>query len=105
MAFAMSWIKRRKRNSQVGNVIHILQKPRLFQSKGQRQQIDGDYEFLTCCSIVIFSFSNPFNLVAATTGGLLVSLCVYFEFGTLAFASWSIPSDHSELKCFHDLLC
>ena len=89
----------------IGNVIHILQNPRLVQSKGQRQQIDGDYKFLTCCSIVIFSFSNHFYRVAATTGGLLVSFCVYFEIGTLAFASWSIPVAHSDLKCSHDLLC
>ena len=45
MVFEMSWIKHRYRNSQVGNVIHILQKPRLVQTKGQRQQIDGDYNF------------------------------------------------------------
>ena len=51
------------------------------------QQIDGDYKFLTCCSIVSFSFSYHFYLVAATTGGLLVSLCVYVEIGTPAFAS------------------
>ena len=69
------------------------------------QQIDGDYKFLTCCSIVSFSFSYHFYLVAATTGGLLVSLCVYFEIGTPAFASWSIPVDHSDLKCSHDLIC
>ena len=43
---------------QVGNVIHILQKPRLVQLKGQRQQIDGDYKFLTC--FVVFTFSNHF---------------------------------------------
>ena len=54
---------------------------------------------------VIFFYFKPFYLVAATTGGLLVSLCVYFEIDTLAFASWSIPVDHSDLKCFHDLLC
>ena len=35
MIFEMSWIKHRKRKSQVGNVIHILKKPRLVQSKGQ----------------------------------------------------------------------
>ena len=72
---------------------------------GQRQQIEGDYKFLTCCSIVIFSFTNNLYLVAATTGGLLVSVCVYFEIGTLAFASWSILVDHTDLKCSHDLLC
>ena len=60
MVFEMSWIKHRLRNSQVGNVIHILQKPRLVQSKGQRQQIGSDYKFLFCCSIVIFSFSKHF---------------------------------------------
>ena len=93
-------------NSQEGNVIHILQKKnRLVQSKGQKQQIDGDLKFLTYCSIVIFSFSNHFYIVDATTGGLLVSLCVYFEIGTLAFAAWSIPVDHSDLKCSHDLPC
>ena len=68
------------------------------------QQIDGDYKFLTCCSIVIFSFSNHFYLVAATSGGLLVSLCVYFEIGTLAFTSWPIPVGRSDPKCSHDLL-
>ena len=31
-----------------------------------------------------------------------MSLCIYFEIGTLAFASWSIPVDHSDLKCPHD---
>ena len=61
--------------------------------------------FRTCCTIVIFSFSNQFYLVAATTGGLLVSLYAHFEIGTLAFASWSIPVDHSDIKCSHDLLC
>ena len=91
-------------NSQKGNVIHILQK-RLVQLNGQRQQIDGDYKFLICHLIVIFSFSNHFYLIAATTGGLLVSLCVHFEIGTLAFASWSIPVDHSDLKCSQDVLC
>ena len=69
------------------------------------QQIDGDYKFLTCCSIVSFSFSYHFYLVAATTGGLLVSLCVYFEIGTPAVASWSIPVDHSDLKYYYDLIC
>ena len=129
------------------------------------QQIDGDCKFLTCCSIVSFSFSSDFiwdfgklpfpthlgkyfikigkirakiheigkikaifglgmtpiyglkngqikslfsyhfYLVAATTGGLLVSLCVYFEIGTPAFASWSIPVDHSDLKYYYDLIC
>ena len=49
MVFEMSWMKHRLRISQVGNVIHILQKTRLVQSKGQRQQIDSDYKFLTCC--------------------------------------------------------
>ena len=43
------------------------------------------------------------NLVAATSGGLLVSSCVYFEIDTLAFASWSIPVDHIDLKCSDDL--
>ena len=65
----------------------------------------GEKRFLTCCSIVFFSFSNHFFIVAATTGGLLVSLCVYFEIGTLAFAFWSIQVDNSDLKCSHDLLC
>ena len=51
------------------------------------QQIDRDYKFLTCCLIVSFSFSYHFYLVAATTGGLLVSLCVYFEIGTLVHSS------------------
>ena len=69
------------------------------------QQIDGVYKFLTCCSVVIFPFSNHFYLLAATTGGLLASLCVYFGIGTLACASWSIPADHSDLKCSQDLLC
>ena len=69
------------------------------------QQIDGDYKFLTCCSIVSFSFLYHFYLVAATTGCLLVSLCLYFENDTPAFASWSIPVDHSDLKCSHDLIC
>ena len=69
------------------------------------QRIGGDYKFLTCCSIVIFFFSNHFYLVAATTEGLLVNECVYFEIGTLAFASWCIPVDHSDPKCSHDLLC
>ena len=72
---------------------------------GQRQQLNGDYKFLTCWSVAIYSFSNHFYLVAATTGGLLVSLCVYFEIGTLAFASWSILVDYIDLKCSHDLLC
>ena len=67
MIFEMSWIKHRKRKSQVGNVIHILQKTQISPVKGPRQQIDGDYKFLTCFSIVIFSFSNHFYLVAATT--------------------------------------
>ena len=40
-----------------------------------------------------------------STGGLLVNFWVCFEIGTLAFASWSIPVDHSDEKCFHDLLC
>ena len=71
----------------------------------QRQQNEGDFKFLICCSIVIFSFSNHFYLVAATTGGLLVSLCVSFEIGTLAVASWSILVDHTDLKCSYDLLC
>ena len=69
------------------------------------QQIDGDYKFLTCCLIVSFSFSYHLYLVGATTGGLLVSLCVYFEIGTPAFASWSIPIDHSDLKIYYDLIC
>ena len=43
MVFEISGTKHRLRNSQVGYVIHILQKNRLVQSKGQRQQIDGDY--------------------------------------------------------------
>ena len=58
MVFELSWI---------GNVTHkkemyfiFYEKPRLVQSKGQRQQIDGNYKFLTCCSIGIFSFSNHF---------------------------------------------
>ena len=51
-----------------------------------------------------FLFFQPFYLVAASTGGLLVSLYVYFEIGTLAFAAWSIPVDHSDLNCSHDLL-
>ena len=34
-----------------------------------------------------------------------MSLCVYFGIGTLACASWSIPVDHRDLKCSHDLLC
>ena len=67
--------------------------------------MDGDYKFLTCCSIVIFSFSNHFYPIAATTAGLLVNLCVYFEIGTLAFAFWSILVDHADLKCYHDFLC
>ena len=50
------------------------------------QQIDGDYKLLTSCSIVIFSFSNNFYLIAVTTRVLLVSFCVYFEIGTFAFA-------------------
>ena len=58
-------------------------KERFVQSKGQIQQTDGDYKFLTCCSIVSFSFSFNFYLVAATTGGLLVSLCVYFKLALL----------------------
>ena len=66
------------------------------------QHIDGDYKFLTCYSIVIFSLSNHYYLGAATTGGLLVSLCEYFEIGTLTFASCSIPVDNSDLKCSHD---
>ena len=69
------------------------------------QQIDGDYKFLAYCSIVSFSFLYHFYLVAATTGGLLVSLCVYFEIGIPAFASWSIPVDHSDLKYYYDLIC
>ena len=32
-----------------------------------------------------------------------MSSCVYFEIGTLAFASWSIPVDHIDLKCSNDL--
>ena len=60
MVFEMSWIKHRYRNSQVGNVIHVLQKTRLVQPKDKRQQIGGDYKFLTCSSIVIFSFLNHF---------------------------------------------
>ena len=67
MVFEMSWIKQRLRNSQVRTVIHILQKHRFVQSKGQIQQTDGDYKFLTCCSIVSISFSFNFYLVAATT--------------------------------------
>ena len=51
-----------------------------------------------------FLFSKPFYLVAATTGGLLVSLCVYLGIGALAFASCSNPFDHSDLKCSYDLL-
>ena len=35
----------------------------------------------------------------------MVSLCVKFEIGTLAFATWSILVDHFDLKCSHDLLC
>ena len=69
------------------------------------QQIDGYFKFLTCCSIVSFSFSYHFYLVAVTTGGLLVSLCVSFEIGTPAFASWSILVEYSDLKCSHDLIC
>ena len=69
------------------------------------QQMDGDYKCLLCCSIIVFPFSNHFYLVVATTGGLLVSISVYFGIGTLACASWSIPVDHSDLKCSHDLLC
>ena len=62
---------------------------------------------MSFCLVVqlFFSFSNHFNLVAATTGGLLVSVCVYFEIGILAVESWSIPVDHSDLKCSQDLLC
>ena len=52
---------------------------------------------------LLFSLLNIFYLVAATSGGLLVSSCVYFEIGTLAFASWSIPVDHIDLKCSNDL--
>ena len=59
MVFEMSWIKHRLRNSPGGYEIHILQK-QISPIKGQRQQIDGDYKLLTCCSIVIFSFSNHF---------------------------------------------
>ena len=51
-----------------------------------------------------FLFFKPFYFVAATTGGLLVNVCVFFEIGTLAFASGSIPVDHSDLKCSHDLM-
>ena len=69
------------------------------------QQIDSDYKFLICCSIVVFSFSHHFYLVAATTAGLLVSLLVYFEIGTPAFASCPIPVDHSDFKSSHDLIC
>ena len=47
-------------NAQVGNVIHILQKNRLVQSKDQNQQIDGDLKFLTYCSIVISLFQTIF---------------------------------------------
>ena len=67
--------------------------------------MEGDYKFLTCCSIVSVPFSNHFYFVAATTGGLLLRLCVYFGSGTLVCASWSNPVDQSDLKCSHDLLC
>ena len=98
MVFEMSWIKHRLRK------ITFYKKPTLVQSKGQRKQIDGEYvsDLLFNC---YFLFFKPFYLVAATFGGLLVSLCVYFEIGTLAFASWSIPVDHSDLKYSHALLC
>ena len=69
------------------------------------QQIDGEYKFSDLLFNCYFLFSNHFYLAAATTGGLLVSLCVHFEIGTLAFAYWSIPVDHRDLKCSHDLLC
>ena len=102
MVFELSWI---------GNVTHkkvtyfiFYEKPRLVQSKGQRQQIDGDYKFLTCCSIGIFSFSNLLSRCCyhwRFTGEFMCRL----EIGTLAFASWSIPVDLRDLKCSHGLLC
>ena len=69
------------------------------------QQIDDNHKFLACCSIVIFSFIHYFYLIVATTGGLLVRLCVYFKIGPPAITSWSIPVDHSDLKSSHDLIC
>ena len=61
MVFEMRWIKHRQRNSQVGNVIHVLRKPQISPIKGPKAtKIDGDYKFLTCCPIVIFYFSNHF---------------------------------------------
>ena len=53
MVFEMSWIN-------IGSVIHILQKNLISQIKGPKATHQGDYKFLTCCSIVIFSFSNHF---------------------------------------------
>ena len=61
--------------------------------------------FLLVIQLLFSFFSNQFYLVAATTGGLLERLCVHFEIGTLALASWSIPVDHIDLKWSHDLLC
>ena len=36
MVFEISWIKHSKRNSQVGNVIHILQKIQISPIKGPK---------------------------------------------------------------------
>ena len=98
MVFEMSWIKHRSRNSLVGNVIHILRKSQISPIKGpkatNRRRLKVT-DLLFNCYFLLF---KPFYLVAATTGGLLVGLCVYFEIGNLAFASWSIPIDHSDLK-------
>ena len=60
MVFQVSWIKHRLCNSQLGNVIHILQKTQISPINGPKELIGGDYKFLTGCSIIILSFSNQF---------------------------------------------
>ena len=69
-------------------------------TKGNKSAVVINFCFVVQCYFIFF---KPFYLVSATTGGLLISLCVYFEIGTLAFASLAIPVDHSDLKCSHDL--
>ena len=63
-----------------------------MQSKGQMQQIDGDYKFLTWCLIVSFSFSYHFYLIAATRfiGEFMCILWNWHScFCILIHSSWS----------------
>ena len=71
-------------------------------AKGNTSAVNISFRLVVQLLFTLFQTIYP---VAATTGDLLVSLRLYFEIGTLAVASWSIPVDQSNLKSSHELLC